>query len=428
MLKLKNPNDDELLSLLEKRRQSFSQFESIVEEVVERIRVEKDKALNEFIKRYEKCQLDTNNLLVTEKEIKEAVVEEDFLRTVDKVVEDLKEFHLRQRENSFFFTTNNGSFLGEMVVPLESVGIYVPGGKVPYFSTLMMCAIPAIIAGVGRIAVATPPDKDGKVSPYILKTCERLGLSEIYKVGGAHAVAALAYGTETVKPVVKIVGPGGLFVSLAKKRVYGDVGIDSIAGPSEILIVTDGTIPLQFVAADFLSQAEHDEFSMSVVITISEQVFEELPKVLEAQLYSIPEERRKTAKVSVENFGTIILVERIERAFEISNIIAPEHLEILTENPFELLGYVKCAGSVFLGKYSCESIGDYGIGPNHVLPTFRSARFSSGLRLSDFTKKIFVTHLSKEEFERKYERYSKMARWEGFEAHARAIDIRRDLK
>ncbi|MGJ8454459.1 histidinol dehydrogenase [Pseudothermotoga sp. U03pept] len=426
MLKLKNPNDDELLSLLEKRRQSFSQLESIVEEVVERIRVEKDKALNEFIKRYEKYQLETNNLRVTEAEMKGAVVEEDFLRTVNEVIEDLKEFHLRQRENSFFFTTNNGSFLGEMVVPLESVGIYVPGGKAPYFSTLMMCAVPAIIAGVERIVVATPPDKDGKISPYILKVCQRLGLKEIYKMGGAHAIAALAYGTETVKPVVKIVGPGGIFVSLAKKKVYGDVGIDSFAGPSEIAIVADKTAPSEYVAADFLSQAEHDAYAMSVVVTTSEELFERLPKLIETQIHNLPEESKKTAQLSVKNFGTIVLVSDLKRAFEISNIIAPEHLEIIVESPFETLGYIKNAGSVFLGKYTCESIGDYGIGPNHVLPTLRASRFSSGLRVSDFTKKVFVTQMSKEDFEKRSTRYSKMARWEGFEAHARAIDVRRE--
>jgi histidinol dehydrogenase len=228
-----------------------------------------------------------------------------------------------------------------------------------------------------------------------------------------------------VKPVDKIVGPGGVFVTLAKKHVYGDVGIDSIAGPSEITIVTDGSVDLDLVAADFLSQAEHDENAMSVVITTSREVFEKLPHVIERHLEALPEERRKTARISTENFGTIILTDSLKRAFEISNLIAPEHLEVLVEKPFESLGYIKNAGSVFLGKYTCESVGDYGAGPNHVLPTFRSARFSSGLRVSDFTKKIFITYLSEEDFKRKGELYSKMARWEGFEAHARAIDVRR---
>ncbi|WP_233186231.1 histidinol dehydrogenase [Thermotoga sp. KOL6] len=424
---MKNPNDSDILRLLEKRMKSVSEIEKEVEEIVQKVKMEGDNALSEFLRKFEKYPITVDHLLVTDEEIKEARVEKEFIETVKTVVEDLKTFHMRQKENSFFFTTSNGSFLGEMVVPLNSVGIYVPGGKVSYFSTLLMCAVPAMIAGVERIVVTTPPNENGKISPYILKVCEILGLKEIYKMGGAHAIATLAYGTNTVKPVDKIVGPGGIFVTLAKKRVFGDVGIDSIAGPSEIAIVTDGSVPLDFVAADFLSQAEHDESAMSVVITTSLEVFEKLPEVINKQLLSLPVERKKTAEASIQNFGIVILVENLKRAFQISNLIAPEHLEILVENPFEYLGYVKNAGSVFLGKYTCESVGDYGIGPNHVLPTFRSARFSSGLRVSDFTKKIFVTHVSKEAFEEKWRIYSKMARWEGFEAHARAVDVRRDM-
>ncbi|AAD36118.1 MAG TPA: histidinol dehydrogenase [Thermotoga sp.] len=426
MILMNNPGDKEVLRLLKQRMESVSQVEETVKEIIRRVKEEGDRALEEFLKRFEKHPVGIENLRVTEKEISEAQVEEEFVETIKIVIEDLKEFHRRQEERSFFFTTKGGSFLGEMVVPLESVGIYVPGGKVPYFSTLLMCAVPAIVAGVERIAVTTPPNENGGISPYILKTCEILGLKEIYRMGGAHAVAALTYGTETVKPVDKIVGPGGVFVTLAKKHVYGDVGIDSIAGPSEIAIVTDGSADLDLIAADFLSQAEHDENAMSVVITTSKEVFEKLPQVIERHLEALPEERRKTARISTENFGTIILTDSLKRAFEISNLIAPEHLEVLVENPFEPLGHIKNAGSVFLGKYTCESVGDYGAGPNHVLPTFRSARFSSGLRVSDFTKKIFITHLSEEDFRRKSELYSKMARWEGFEAHARAIDVRRE--
>ncbi|PLV56080.1 histidinol dehydrogenase [Thermotoga sp. SG1] len=426
MIIMRNPADEDVLKLLERRMKAASKVEEAVKEIIKRVKSEGDRALEEYLKRFEKYPLSVKDLLVSEEEIAQASVERDFIETVKVVIEDLKEFHQRQKETSFFFTTDGGSFLGEMVVPLESVGIYVPGGKVPYFSTLLMCAVPAIVAGVERIVVTTPPDENGKVSPYILKVCEMLGLKEIYKMGGAHAIAALSYGTETVRPVDKIVGPGGVFVTLAKKLVYGDVGIDSIAGPSEITIITDGSVPLDFVAADFLSQAEHDENAMSVVITTSKEVFEKLPEVIEEHLRSLPDERRKTAEISTSNFGTIILIENLKRAFEISNLIAPEHLEILVEKPFEVLGYVKNAGSVFLGKYTCESVGDYGVGPNHVLPTFRSARFSSGLRVSDFTKKIFITHFSEEDFKKKGVLYSKMARWEGFEAHARAVDVRRE--
>ncbi|ACM23701.1 histidinol dehydrogenase [Thermotoga neapolitana] len=426
MIIMRNPTDEDILKLLERRMKAASEVEEIVKEIIKRVKNEGDRALEEYLKRFEKYPLSVRELLVSEEEMAEVSVEKDFIETVKIVIEDLKEFHQRQKETSFFFTTDGGSFLGEMVVPLESVGIYVPGGKVPYFSTLLMCAVPAIVAGVERIVVTTPPDEKGKVSPYILKVCEILGLKEIYKMGGAHAIAALSYGTETVKPVDKIVGPGGVFVTLAKKLVYGDVGIDSIAGPSEITIITDGSIPLDFVAADFLSQAEHDENAMSVVITTSKEVFEKLPGVIEEHLQSLPEERRKTAEISTSNFGIIVFTDDLKRAFEISNLIAPEHLEILVEKPFEVLSYVKNAGSVFLGRYTCESVGDYGAGPNHVLPTFRSARFSSGLRVSDFTKKIFVTHFSEEDFKKKSVLYSRMARWEGFEAHARAVDVRRE--
>ncbi|AJG41601.1 histidinol dehydrogenase [Thermotoga sp. RQ7] len=426
MIIMRNPTDEDILKLLERRMKAASEVEEIVKEIIKRVKNEGDRALEEYLKRFEKYPLSVRELLVSEEEMAEVSVEKDFIETVKIVIEDLKEFHQRQKETSFFFTTDGGSFLGEMVVPLESVGIYVPGGKVPYFSTLLMCAVPAIVAGVERIVVTTPPDEKGKVSPYILKVCEILGLKEIYKMGGAHAIAALSYGTETVKPVDKIVGPGGVFVTLAKKLVYGDVGIDSIAGPSEITIITDGSVPLDFVAADFLSQAEHDENAMSVVITTSKEVFEKLPGVIEEHLQSLPEERRKTAEISTSNFGIIVFTDDLKRAFEISNLIAPEHLEILVEKPFEVLSYVKNAGSVFLGRYTCESVGDYGAGPNHVLPTFRSARFSSGLRVSDFTKKIFVTHFSEEDFKKKSVLYSRMARWEGFEAHARAVDVRRE--
>jgi len=426
MIIMKNPTDEDVLKLLERRMKTASEVEETVKEIIRRVKNEGDRALEEYLKRFEKYPLSVKELLVSEEEMAEASVEEDFIEAVKVVIEDLKKFHQRQKETSFFFTTDGGSFLGEMVVPLESVGIYVPGGKVPYFSTLLMCAVPAIVAGVERIVVTTPPDEKGKVSPYILKVCEILGLKEIYKMGGAHAIAALSYGTETVKPVDKIVGPGGVFVTLAKKLVYGDVGIDSIAGPSEITIITDGSVPLDFVAADFLSQAEHDENAMSVVITTSKEVFEKLPGVIEEHLQSLPEERRKTAEISTSNFGIIVFTDDLKRAFEISNLIAPEHLEILVEKPFEVLSYVKNAGSVFLGRYTCESVGDYGAGPNHVLPTFRSARFSSGLRVSDFTKKIFVTHFSEEDFKKKSVLYSRMARWEGFEAHARAVDVRRE--
>lgn len=421
----RNPSDEQIVEFLKLRGFSLSQLEREVAEIVQRVKEEGDRALGEFLRKFEKCPISVEQLRVSREEIEKAIVPEDFVETVKHVVEDVRRYHLLQKEESRFFTTERGSILGEMVVPLESVGIYVPGGKVPYFSTLLMCAVPAQVAGVERIVVATPPDETGKVSPLILKCCEMLGIEEVYKMGGAHAIAALAYGTESVKPVEKIVGPGGRFVTLAKKIVFGDVGIDSVAGPSEIAIIADDSAPKDYVAADFLSQAEHDEMAMSVLITTSEELFEGFPSLLLSQLNALPTERKATAEKAIENFGLLVFVDRLERAFEISNLIAPEHLEVMVKDPFRYLGMVRNAGSVFLGVYSCEPVGDYGAGPNHVLPTFGTARFSSGLRVSDFTKKVFFTYFSEKEFVEKFERYLKMARWESLEAHAKAIEVRR---
>ena len=426
LAKLVNPSIKDVEQFLNARKQSFEAFEKRVQDIVNKVKHEGDKALSEFVSRFEKFPLKLEDIRVKPEEFEEIMVDDDFEQSVSVVIKDVMNFHERQKENSMFYATHNGSILGELVVPLESVGIYVPGGKASYFSTLIMCAVPAIIAGVERIVVVTPPDERGKVSDYVISVAKMLGIREIYKMGGAHAIAALAYGTESIKRVDKIVGPGGVFVSLAKKIVFGDVGIDSVAGPSELVIIADESVPLNFVVADFLSQSEHDENAMSVLITTSKVYFEEIDSEIERQIKGLPPERRETIEMSLRKNGIVMLVESIQMALEISNVIAPEHLELLVENPFELIGKVKNAGSVFMGKYTCESVGDYGAGPNHVLPTYGSARFSSGLRVSDFVKRVFITYFSKAEFFEKSKIYSKMARWEGFEAHAKAVDIRRD--
>ncbi|WP_448376074.1 histidinol dehydrogenase [Fervidobacterium sp.] len=426
LAKLVNPSIRDVEQFLNTRQQSFVAFEKRVQDIVNKVKHEGDKALSKFVSMFEKFPLKFEDIRVKPEEFEQIVVDSDFEQIVSDVIKDVTNFHIRQKESSSFYTTVNGSILGEMVVPIESVGIYVPGGKASYFSTLIMCAVPAIIAGVERIVVVTPPDERGKVSDYVISVAKMLGIREIYKMGGAHAIAALAYGTESIKRVDKIVGPGGVFVSLAKKVVFGDVGIDSVAGPSELVVIADESVPLNFVVADFLSQAEHDENAMSVLITTSRMHFDEIDSEVERQLKELTPERRETVKMSLKKNGIVMLAESIQMALEISNVIAPEHLELLVENPFELVGKVKSAGSVFMGKYSCESVGDYGAGPNHVLPTYGSARFSSGLRVSDFLKRVFLTYFSKKDFFEKSEIYSKMARWEGFEAHAKAVDVRRD--
>ncbi|MGE0032459.1 MAG: histidinol dehydrogenase, partial [Pseudothermotoga sp.] len=308
--------------------------------------------------------------------------------------------------------------------PIESVAIYVPSGKKVYFTTLLMCAIPAKIAGVERIVAVCPPNEKGELSPYVLHLCQKLGIKEVYKMGGAHAIAALAYGTEFVKRVDKIVGPGNAYVSCAKKLVFGDCGIDSIAGPTELVIVADESADPRLVAIDMLAQAEHDEMAMSVLLTNDEDLLDKTLEELARQLNDLGEPNRSVARVSLKKSGLSILMKDLNSAMEFVNILAPEHLELFVEDPFPLLTKLRNAGSVFLNDSSGEAFGDYGIGPNHVLPTSTGARFSSGLSVQDFLKKIFVTRVSKEDVLKQGKLYSTLARFEGFEAHARSIEMR----
>lgn len=424
MRMIKNPSLKDILKLIEGRKSDVAGTEELVKGIVEDIRKNGDSALLEYVNRYEKCKLTIDDLKVSQEQINQAQVDGEFKVLVDDFISRLESYHRLQLETDKWMLTENGSLLGYMNVPLEGVGIYVPSGKGVYFSTLLMCAVPAKIAGVERIVIATPPNEYGSVSEMILYIAKRLGISEIYKMGGAHAVASLAYGTQTIRRVDKIVGPGNKYVALAKKFIFEDCGIDSIAGPSEVLIIADESANPQFLAWDLMSQAEHDEDAMSVLITTSEQIALAVQGNIERYLQKLDEPNRTRAKTSLEKNGYILLVNDLSKAVEFSNLIAPEHLEIVTQEPYVLLKQIKNAGSVFLGNFSSEPIGDYGIGPNHVLPTFSTARFSSGLSVSDFVKKMFITQVTSQELVRSGEQYVKLARLEGFEAHAMAVQIR----
>lgn len=418
------PKNSDIRMLLSERKNEFSRIQIRVSEIVNSIKKEGDKALQKWINEFEKFPVSVKDLRVRDDEFNDVDVPEDFERSLKNLIDRVKDFHVIQVERNKFTINENGSFLGFKIQPIESVGIYVPGGKAPYFSSLVMCAVPAKVAGVERIVVVTPPDPTGKISPFILKTCLELGIDEVYKVGGAQAVAVLAYGTENIKRVDKIVGPGNIYVTLAKKLVYGDCGIDSVAGPSEVLVIADENAKAEYVAADLLSQAEHDENAMSVLVTTSKELLEKVIFEVTEQLEELPFENREVARVSIENHGIAILVEDLNRTIEISNLIAPEHLEIITKEPFEVVKGIKNAGSIFIGDLSSEPVGDYGIGPNHVLPTSGSARFSSGLSVSDFVKKVFLTSLSEKDLLAVGKEFVKLARFEGLEAHAMAVERR----
>lgn len=418
------PSPSQIFQIIESRRRNVSDIEEFVKSVIKNIQTNGDDALIEYINRYEKCKLTLDMLRVSDTEIEEVTVEPEFESIVDNFISRLERYHILQIEKNKWQLTENGSFLGYMNVPIDSIGIYVPSGKGVYFSTLLMCAIPAKIAGVNRIVIATPPDERGKIPKFITYIAKRIGISEIYKMGGAHAIAALAYGTKTVCKVDKIVGPGNKYVALAKKLIIQDCGIDSIAGPSEVLIISDETANPRFIACDMLSQAEHDEDAMCVLVTTSEKLATSVQENIQYYIQKLNSPNKERAIKSLETNGYIILVENLLQAVEISNNIAPEHLEIVTQEPYQLLKLIKNAGSVFLGNFSSEPIGDYGIGPNHVLPTFSTARFTSGLTVNDFLKKIFITQVSSEEILKTGSEYVKLARLEGFEAHAMAVQIR----
>lgn len=395
-----------------------SGVEDIVADIIATVRKNGDKAVLEYSRRFDKCELST--LEVTAEEIQEAfdTVDPAFLETLREAAENIRWFHSRQVRNSFVFTGENGIVLGQKVTPIERVGLYVPGGTAAYPSTVLMDAIPAQIAGCAQIVMTTPPGKNGKVPAAILAAAKTAGVTRIFKVGGAQAIAALAYGTETIPQVDKIVGPGNAFVAEAKRQVFGRVAIDMIAGPSEILVIADGKSDPVHVAADLLSQAEHDKLATAVLVTESRALAEKVQAELERQLPLLP--RADIARASIENNGKIIVAPDLHGVMEVSNRIAPEHLELMVDDPFAYLDEVKNAGSIFMGRNCPEALGDYFAGPNHTLPTSGTARFSSPLSVDDFVKKTQFTYYTGAALAKAADKVAAFARQEGLEAHARS--------
>jgi histidinol dehydrogenase len=391
--------------------------------IIEQVRANGDSALIDFTAQFDQVELD--NLLVTDEEMIEArtLVSEDFIGAIKKAHENIKAFHEEQTEKSWFTTRESGIFLGQKITPLASVGVYVPGGKATYPSTVLMNAIPAKIAGVKNIAITTPAGKDGKINPHVLVAAAEVGIETIYKVGGAQAIAALAYGTETVQKVAKIVGPGNAYVARAKKWVFGDVAIDMIAGPSEICVVADETAVPRYVAADLLSQAEHDEQATAVCITTSQSFAEELREEVEKQTALL--ERKPIIEKSISDNGRIVLVDTLKEAFELVNKLAPEHLQLMVTNPMEQMQFIDNAGAIFLGNHSPEALGDYIAGPNHTLPTSGTSTFSSPLGVYDFIKRSSIIHYSEEALQDVADDIITLANAEGLSAHANSIAIRK---
>ena len=394
----------------------------IVTGIIENVKANGDKALFEYCERFDKAVL--TSLEVSEEEIEEAfnTVEPEFLRILRTAEENIRNFHQKQVRNSFVINEKNGVVTGQKITPIEKVGLYVPGGTAAYPSTVLMDSVPAKIAGCKEICIVTPPSKDGKVNPVILAAAKIAGVDRIFKVGGAQAVAALAYGTETVPKVDKIVGPGNAFVAEAKRQVFGMVSIDMIAGPSEILVVADGKSNPEFVAADLLSQAEHDKNASAVLVTDSIDLANAVSDALERQIPML--ERAEIARASIDNNGKIIVAENITAGIEIANEIAPEHLELCLDNPFDYLDSVKHAGSIFMGRYCPEALGDYYAGPNHTLPTSGTARFSSALGVDDFVKKSQFTYYTESALKEVYKDVAFFANKEGLTAHGKSATIR----
>ncbi|WHZ02317.1 histidinol dehydrogenase [Neobacillus sp. YX16] len=395
---------------------------AVVKKIISEIRSAGDEALRAYTEKFDRVTLES--FIVTENEINEAYgqVDSEFISIVREAAENIRSFHEKQLRPSWMTTEENGSILGQKITPLDSVGVYVPGGTAAYPSSVLMNVIPAKVAGVKRIVMVSPPDSNGKLPAAVLVAAKEAGVKEIYKVGGAQAIGALAYGTESISPVDKITGPGNIYVALAKREVFGDVDIDMIAGPSEIAIIADDSARADEVAADLLSQAEHDPRACSVLVTPSMVLAEAVAVEVEKQLALLP--RKEIASRSIADFGVIYVTSSIEEAVETVNQLAPEHLEILTENGMELLGKIRHAGAIFIGRYSSEPVGDYFAGPNHVLPTNGTARFSSPLNVDDFQKKSSVIIYSEKALKDNGEKIVKFARMEGLEAHARAVELR----
>lgn len=410
--------------LLKRSPNNYDQYQETVNEILKNVKEKGDQAVFQYTKEFDKAELTPDTLYVTEEEIKEAYskVDPELVDVMKKSIENIRSFHEKQVHNSWFTTREDGVILGQRITPLESVGVYVPGGKAAYPSSVLMNIIPAKTAGVKRIVMVTPPGADGRVNPATLVAAHLAGATEVCKVGGAQAVAALAYGTDSIAKVDKIAGPGNIFVALAKKSVYGHVSIDSVAGPSEIMVLADETANPRYVAADLLSQAEHDELASAILVTTSRELAEKVSAQVEEFTASLS--RRDIISSSIENYGYILLADTMEDAIDTVNAIASEHLEILTANPFDTMTKIKNAGAIFLGEYSSEPLGDYFAGPNHVLPTNGTAKFFSPLSVDDFIKKSSVISYSREALEEVHEDIIRFARAEHLTAHANSIAVR----
>lgn len=425
IVKLTEDNKKDLLNkLLKRSTQSYPEYEKTVAEIIENIRANGDKALFEYTLKFDKFELTKDNIRVTRDEIDAAYKELDaeYVDVIKKAKENIRDYHEKQVRQTFITTKPDGSILGQRIIPIASAGTYVPGGKAAYPSSVLMNIVPAKVAGVEKIVMVTPPGKDGKVNPGTLVAADIAGVDEIYKVGGAQAIAALAFGTESVPKVDKITGPGNIFVALAKKAVYGNVGIDSIAGPSEIVVLADETPKARYVAADLLSQAEHDELASAILVTTSEELAQKVSDEVDGFLKVL--ERADIIKKSLDNFGYIFVADSMSDAIDAVNEIAGEHLEILTKNPFETMTKIKNAGAMFLGEYSSEPLGDYFAGPNHILPTNGTSRFFSPLSVDDFIKKSSIICYSEEGLKKVHKDIELFAAKEGLTAHANSIRVR----
>ena len=413
-----------LADLLKRDPNNYSAYEDTVQAIVDDVRARGDEALFEYTKKFDGAELSADNIRVTQAEIQEALsqVDPNLLAVMKKSMKNIREYHEKQKQYSWFDSKPNGTILGQKVTALSSVGVYVPGGKAAYPSSVLMNIIPAEVAGVEKIVMVTPPGKDGKVNPVTLIAAHLAGATEGYKVGGAQAIAALAFGTKSIPRVNKIVGPGNIFVALAKKAVYGHVSIDSIAGPSEILVLADETANPRFVAADLLSQAEHDELASAILVTTSMELAEKVSAEAEAFVQKLS--RKAILEKSLENYGYILVADSMEDAIETANAIASEHLEIVTKNPFEVMTKIQNAGAIFMGEYSSEPLGDYFAGPNHVLPTNGTAKFFSPLGVDDFIKKSSIIYYSREALEAVHTDIESFAEAEHLTAHANSVRVR----
>ena len=420
----KDSQRDLLDSLLKRSPNNYGQYESVVADIIASVREKGDQAVFDYTSQFDKWNCTADNIRVTDAEIEKAYAEADaaFVAVMEKSAANIRDFHQKQLRNSWIDTRPDGSLLGQRILPIAVSGVYVPGGKAAYPSSVLMNVIPAKVAGVERIVMTTPAGADGMVNPGTLVAAKIAGVDEIYKVGGAQAIAAMAFGTESIPKVDKITGPGNIFVALAKKACFGYVSIDSIAGPSEILVIADETANPRYVAADLLSQAEHDELASAILITTDEGVAKEVEQQIDGFLQELS--RADIIKKSLDNYGYILLADTMDSAVEAANAIASEHLEILTKDPYKVMTKIRNAGAIFLGEYSSEPLGDYYAGPNHILPTNGTARFFSPLNVDDFTKKTSLISYSREALEQAHKDIELFAGKEGLTAHANSIRVR----